>query len=81
MVERLAENLEQNGRRPSKQQHPVHGCKWADEPPLADRRDIAIAESGIIDEGEIEQSIFGSCRADNAVSRSPHENFEYVRDH
>src|SRR5882757_11539025 len=61
VLDRLEQHFEKYGGRPAKHQDTVHRGHRADEPPRFHRRHIAIAERGVIDEGEIQEIAAFGC--------------------
>src|SRR3954471_16210478 len=59
MLERLAQHFEQDGSRPAEHYDTVHCGHRPNQPPRLHRRDIAVTERRVIDEGEIEQIAAG----------------------
>src|SRR5258706_15027420 len=61
VLDRLEQHFEQHGGRPAEHQDTVHRGHRADEPPCFYRRDIGIAERGVIGEGEIHENAAIRC--------------------
>lgn len=79
--ERLAQHLENDRRRPAKQQHAIHRRHRSEQAPSHDRRDIAITERRVVDESEIEKiGAFGRC-IDLPISDRPDDHLCHVRSH
>src|ERR1700754_1636364 len=62
MVDRLEQHLEQHGTGPAEHQNAVHRGHRAEELPRLHRRNVAITERGVVDEGEIQQIAARGCR-------------------
>jgi len=76
-----AQHLEQDGGRPAEHQDAVHRGHRPIQPPRLHRRDIAVTERSVIDEGKIEQIGAVGRRTNDCIGQRPNDSLHRVRHH
>jgi hypothetical protein len=60
--------------RPAEQQYAVHGRDRAEQPPALDGNDVAVAESGIVDKGEVQDVLLRRSGIHDEISHGPYHH-------
>jgi len=78
---RSPQYLENDGGRPTKQQHAVHRRHRPEQPPALHRGYVAVAERRVVHESEIHDIGAGGRGIDDGIGQRPDEHLRHVRGH